>query len=133
MKPRTSRMTVAAGLTLVEVVAALVLLSILGGTVLPVLITARRATAIDTPTASRDALAKFVDDWLATKEGSKLVAGSIDLERDLKTDAGAKTIRIRSVGPASETAGHVWLAFECPGTTVLRCAEVEADPTVEAK
>jgi Tfp pilus assembly protein PilE len=118
-----------AGLTLVEVVVALVLLSILGSTVLPVLITARQATVTTAPSVSRETLATFADDWLASKEGSKLTTTAIDLERDLKADDGEETVRIRSVGSASESAGHVWLTFECVGTTVVRCAEVESDGT----
>jgi type II secretory pathway pseudopilin PulG len=122
-----TRIAEVAGLTLVEVLAALVLLAILGGTVVPVLIAARQAMVEDAPTVSRDALEKFADDWLASKEGSTLTSNAIDLERDLKTDAGVETVRIRSIGPASESAGHVWLTFERAGTTVLRCAEVESD------
>ena len=128
--------TAAAGMTLVEVVAALVLLSVLGSAVLPVLIEARRAVATPAPVIDRDALEKFADDWLASKEGASITANAIDLERDWPTDAATATVRIRSVGAANDApaaAGHVWLLFECAGATVIRCADVDTTDSGEER
>jgi len=116
----TGRASVA-GLTLVEVVAALVLLSILGGAVLPVLVSARRAAAIDKPILSHADLARLADDWLASRDGVSAKAAPIDLQRKFDNGRRQVDVRIRTLGPHSESVGHQWLAFESDGTSVLRC------------
>jgi len=70
---------------------------------------------------------------LSRRYGAQCIVASMDVKRELATEAHRDPVRICSVGPDPQASGHVWLAFQCGRTIVLHCAEVERDPTAEPK
>jgi prepilin-type N-terminal cleavage/methylation domain-containing protein len=102
------------GLTLIEVVAATVLLSLLAAASLPLLRRAREAVAADESVATRfGELARFADNALADPGGSGLrealdnpAAAPIEL-----TGFGHGSVTVARLEPVDALLEHAWVAF----------------------
>lgn len=124
------------GLTLLEVVAATVLLTLVAAACLPLLVEGRRwAEGLDSPNTVEE-LVSVADDFINDSsafgfEDASLADPGFSTEIRSKSDAGdAGSIRVRLL--TAEDSDHAWMLFEFGRHSVLRFVPLpEPEPTEE--
>lgn len=111
------------GLTLIELLASLVILSMLAGATVPML-RSLAAEGHEDPSADREQITELVDQWL-----EEMTQGLIPIEVGQSwtidpTDSGSPTIRISAheaqpIGDAGDSAA-VWLVFDAGDLQLVR-------------
>ncbi|MCK4872012.1 MAG: hypothetical protein KAS72_04730 [Phycisphaerales bacterium] len=118
-------------LTLIEVIAAAALLSLLAAVTVPLLRDVRTALTTQQPVTDLFELARLADAVVADPESY-----GIQLTGQSRADASEQSVfwpgapEQRRVGVRYLTsigADHVWVAFQCGDRAVYRCIPVERD------
>ena len=118
------------GLTLVEVLAATVLLAILAATCMPLLQRAMRALQTTKPPFELLELAQFADSLLADPSAFGVEAPSqlAELQALWPEHPDRSLITVRQLSASDPESDHAWLAFSCGGRAVCRTPQEQRGP-----
>ena len=118
------------GLTLVEVLAATVLLAILAATCMPLLQRAMRALETIKQPFELLELAQFADSLLADPSAFGVEAPSqlAELQLSWPEQPDRSLITVRRLSASDPESDHAWLTFSCGGRAVYRWVPLEPEP-----
>ncbi len=118
------------GLTLVEVLAATVLLAILAATCMPLFQRAMRALQTTKPPFELLELAQSADSVLADPSafGVEAPAQLAELQLPWPEHHDRPLITVRRLSAFDSESDHAWLTFSCGGQTVYRWVPLEREP-----
>ncbi|MCC7389645.1 MAG: hypothetical protein IT431_12850 [Phycisphaerales bacterium] len=126
------------GLTLIEVVAATALLTLIVGASLPIVLAARRDLAAAAPTkdpAARDDFEAAIDDLLLQRRtlGPELLRAPAPLGlrwRSGNTDRAATAELLTTAGAENDDrrSSHCWVAFRADGMEAVRWLRLPNNP-----
>ena len=118
------------GQTLIEVLAATVLLAILAATCMPLLQRAMRALQTTKPPFELLELAQFADSLVADPSAFGVEAPSqlAELQLPWPEHHDRPLITVRRLSTSDPESDHAWLTFSCGGGAVYRWVPLEREP-----
>ena len=121
------------GLTLVEVLASTVLLTLLAATCVPLLRQAMRALHETEPPVKLSELVQFAEGFSAGLAGFEPESLSEQdyLELPWPEEPDRPAITVRRLIADDEDAGHTWLTFTCDRWTVSRWIAVDLEDDID--